>query len=179
MKKLFVVCALMVSFSGVSQAGVMVEPYLGYEMGTIKDNTEGKLDGTQLGVRLAWTAPVMFWAGLDYTMGVSAKFKPDNSALGDSDAKRSNLYAVVGVDLPILLRGWVGYGFKNEIKLDDYDQKLEGSSTKIGVGFTGLPFVSLNLELLMEEFDKNNGNSVTPKYKNNAYVLSVSLPWEF
>jgi hypothetical protein len=178
MKKLFAVCALIIGFSSVSHAGIMLEPYLGYEMGTTKDN-DGKLDGTQLGLRLAWTAPIMFWAGLDYTMGVSAKFKPDASGAPDSDAKRSTLYAVAGVDFPILLRAWFGYGFKNELKLDDYDQKLEGTSTKLGVGFTGLPFVSLNLEYLMEDYDKVNGNSLSTHSKNNAYVLSVSLPWEF
>lgn len=179
MKKLFVVCALVMGFGSVSHAGLLLEPYLGYETGTVKDNNDGKMDGTQLGLRAAWRAPVMFWAGLDYTMGVSAKFKPDASGVPDSDAKRSTLYAVVGVDLPILLRGWVGYGFMNEIKLDDYDTKLEGKSTKVGVGFTGLPFVSLNLEYLMETFDKVNGNSLSPESKNNSLVVSVSLPWKF
>lgn len=178
MKKLFALCALIVGFSSATQAGVMVEPYLGYELGTFKDNNPGKMDGTQFGMRLAWTAPIMFWAGLDYTTNVSAKFKPDSGG-ANSDAKRSTIHAVVGVDFPILVRGWVGYAFKNEMKFSDYDQKLEGNGTKIGVGFTGLPFVSLNLEMIMEEFDKVNGNTATPKVKNNAYVLSVSLPWEF
>lgn len=178
MKKLFALCALIMGFSSVSNAGLLLEPYLGYEMGTTKD-PDGKLDGTQMGLRVAWTAPIMFWAGVDYTMGVSAKLKPDDSAIADSDAKRSTLYGVVGVDFPILLRGWFGYGFKNELKADDWDTKYEGTSTKIGVGFTGLPFISLNLEYLMEEFDKADGTTLATKAKNTGYVLSVSLPWEF
>lgn len=178
MKKLFAVCALIIGFGSAANAGLLLEPYLGYEMGTTKD-ADGKLDGTQLGARVAWTAPIMFWAGLDYTMGVSAKFKPSASGSTDSDAKRSTLYAVVGVDLPILLRGWVGYGLMNELKLDDYNTTLKGKSTKLGVSFTGLPFICLNLEYLMETFDKDSNGNLDPETKNNAYVLSVSLPWEF
>ncbi len=179
MKKLLAVCALVMGFGSAANAGLLLEPYLGYEMGTFKDNFEGKMDGTMLGARVAWTAPVMFWAGLDYAFTVSAKFKSDTNGVPDSDAKRSTLYAVVGVDLPILLRGWVGYGLMNEIKFDDYDNKIKGKSTKLGVSFTGLPFICLNLEYLMETFDEQSAGSLSPEMKNNAYVLSVSLPWEF
>lgn len=180
MKKLFAVCALMIGFSSVSHAGVMVEPYLGYEMGTFKD-PDGKMDGTQLGLRLAWTAPLMFWAGLDYTMGVSGKFKPDSSILPDSDGTRTTAYLVAGVDFPILLRGWVGYGFTNTLKLgSEYgSEKYEGTSTKLGVSFTGLPFICLNLEYVMDEYKKLAGIDLPTNAKNTAYVLSVSLPWEF
>lgn len=177
MKKLLAAFAVVMGFASVSNAGLLIEPYLGYEMGTFKDAAEGKMDGTALGARVAWTAPIFFWAGLDYTMGVSAKYKPDASGQADSDAKRSTLHAVVGVDFPILLRAWVGQSLMNEVKLDD--TTIKGSSTKLGVGFTGLPFISLNLEYIMETFDKNSQGDFATKPKNTAYLISVSLPWEF
>lgn len=181
MKKLLVAVVVVMGFASVSNAGLLLEPYLGYEMGTFKDNAEGKMDGTLLGARIAWTAPVMFWAGLDYSTTVSAKFKSDTSGVPDSDAKRNTLYAVVGVDFPILLRAWLGYGLMNEIKFSDYNNKLKGKSTKLGVSFTGLPFICLNLEYLMESFDEQDRtpSGLSPEAKNTAYVLSVSLPWEF
>lgn len=179
MKKLFAVCALVLGFGSAANAGLLLEPYLGYEMGTVKDNAAGKMNGTLLGARVAWTAPLMFWAGLDYATTVSANFDSDTNGVADSDAKRSTLWAVVGVDFPILLRGWVGYGLMNEIKLSDYDNKLKGKSTKLGLSFTGLPFICLNLEYLMENFDEQSAGSLSPEAKNTAYVLSVSLPWEF
>ncbi|KYG67938.1 hypothetical protein AZI87_01290 [Bdellovibrio bacteriovorus] len=175
MKKLMAVFALILGFTSVSHADLLVEPYLGYEMGKTKD-PDGKLDGTQLGLRLAYKTPIMFWAGLDYTLGVSAESKPDAGA--NEDAKRSTAYGVVGIDFPILVRAWVGYGFLNEIKLED-SGKLKGSNYKVGVAFTGLPFISLNLEYLNETFTELDGNDLATDAKNDSYVLSVSLPLEF
>lgn len=175
MKKLLAVFALILGFTSAAQARVLVEPYLGYEMGTTK-NPDGKFDGSQLGLRLAYSSPIFFWAGLDYTMGVSGTFKPDVGS--NDDGKRSTLYGVVGVDFPILLRAWAGYGFMNEIKTDN-GGKFKGKATKVGVGFTGLPFVSLNLEYITEKFDENDTFPITNDLENSTYVLSVSLPFEF
>ncbi|WP_374029982.1 outer membrane beta-barrel protein [Bdellovibrio bacteriovorus] len=174
MKKLLAVFAVVLGFSTVSHADLLVEPYLGYEMGTTKDQ-DGKIEGTQLGLRLGYASPVIFWAALDGTLGVSAKFKPDSGS--DEDAKRTSVYGVVGIDLPILLRGWVGYGFLNEVDLDDTG-KLKGTSYKVGVGFTGLPFISLNLEYLDEKFTERGGVDLGTDMTNKSYVLSVSLPLE-
>lgn len=168
MKKMLLAFAVVMGFASASQASMMIEPYLGIEMGKTK-NPDGKLEGTVLGARLAYELPVLFWFGVDYSMSVSQKSKPDS--LPESDAKRSSLYAVAGVDLPILLRGWIGYGLMNEIKGDN--SKVEGGDAmKVGIGFTGLPFVSLNLELINEKFKESNGS----RFENSSYMLSVSLP---
>lgn len=168
MKNMLLALALVLGFSSTSQAGVLFEPYLGFEMGSTK-NPGGDMDGTVLGARVAYELPVFFWFGVDYTMSVSQKLKPDN--FGNSDAKRSALYAVAGVDFPILFRAWLGYGVMNEIKFDN--GKVDGGDAmKIGVGFTGLPFVSLNLEMINEKFKEQGGS----RFENNSYVFSVSLP---
>ena len=171
MKKLLVVCALVLGFGSVSQAGILLEPYLGYEMGKT-DPGDGELNGTVLGARIAWTAPLIFWLGADIATSVSEEAK---RSLGTDDAKRTVVGAVVGVDFPILVRAWLSYGFLNDLKVDS--AKLEGTQTKVGVGFTGLPFVSLNLEYIKDAWDKSEGQSIDSK--NEAYMLSVSLPLEF
>lgn len=174
MKKLLVMLAVVMGFGSVSHADILLEPYLGYEIGKTTD-PDGKMDGTHLGARVAYRSPIMFWAGLDYSLGLNATFKPDSGS--DETAKRSTLYGVVGMDFPILVRAWLGYGFMNEF---DFDAgKIKGKSTKVGVGFTGLPFLSLNLEYLKETFDESNGNSLTTDIQNDVVVLSVSLPLEF
>lgn len=175
MKKLMAVCALVLGFASVSQAGVLIEPYLGYEMGKTKDFSEGKYDGTQMGLRLAYKTPVMLWLGVDGTFGVSGKVKPDVGT--EEDATRTTMYGVVGIDLPILLRGWVGYSFSDEVKVDS--GKFKGSGYKVGLGFTGLPFVSLNFEYINEKFNDFEGISLPQDLKNDSYVLSVSLPLSF
>lgn len=173
MKKIVAVFALVLGFTGVAKADLMVEPYLGYEFGKVKDAAEGDLTGTQMGLRLGYKSPLMFWAALDGTFGISGEFKDDT---GKDDVKRTTLSAVVGVDLPVLLRAWAGYGLTNELKFDN--GSIKGHNYKIGVGFTGLPFVSLNFEYLNEKFDDLPGGA-TGEIKNDSYVVSVSLPMSF
>lgn len=175
MKKFLAVFAVVLGFANASQAGFMIEPYLGYEMGKTKDSA-GTFNGSQMGLRLAYAAPIFFWAGLDATTGVSGTFKPDSGA--NDDGKRTSVSGVVGVDFPILLRAWLGYSFVNEIKFDTTG-KYKGSGTKVGVGFTGLPFISLNFEYLNEKFNDVDGTTISPEFKNDSYIISVSLPFTF
>lgn len=177
MKKFLAVVALVLGFANASQAGIMIEPYLGYEMGKMKSTGDvGTFNGSQLGLRLAYSAPVFFWAGLDATTGVSGTLKPDVGA--NEDGKRTTVSGVVGVDFPILLRAWVGYSFLDEIKMETTG-KYKGSGTKIGVGFTGLPFLSINFEYLNEKFTEVDGFTLSEDLKNDSYIVSISLPLDF
>lgn len=171
MKKLVVVLAMMLGMSGVAQAGVLIEPYLGYEFGKTSD-PDGKTTGTVLGARLAYTLPAFVWLGLDATMGVSETFDPDTGS--SRDGNRETVSAVVGVDLPVLLRVWAAYGFHNKFKTDS-GADFEGKNMKLGVGFTGLPFISINFEYIKDEFDEPSPLDM----KAEMYMLSVSLPLEF
>ncbi len=171
MKKIIALFAVIMSVSSISRADIMIEPYLGYEMGTTK-NTDGKLTGTQLGARLGYSTPVMLWVAADYTLGMSGTWDPDSG--NSQDVKRSTLYGVIGVDLPVLLRAWLGVSLMDEVKFES--AKYKGSATKIGFGFTGFPFISLNFEYLNEKFNERDGQSYSPNTENNSYVLSVSLP---
>jgi hypothetical protein len=174
MKKLLLVLALGLGFTSTSHADLMVEPYIGYEMGSGSEGSQDfKMTGTNLGLRLGYHSGLMFWVAADYMMG-SGTIDPDNS--GSFDAKRSVLGATVGVDLPILLRAWLGYAFTNDSKTDS--DTLKGTATKLGVGFTALPFVSLNLEIISDKWD-DSSSGADPDAKNTSYMLSVSLPLNF
>ncbi|MFV8258928.1 hypothetical protein ACNQKP_14060 [Bdellovibrio bacteriovorus] len=175
MKKLLVMLAVVMGFGSVSHADILLEPYLGYETGKTTD-PDGKIDGTVFGARVAYKTPIMLWVGVDGAFGLSGTSKPD--AGGDETSKRSSVYGVVGIDLPILLRGWLGVSLKNEVDLED-SGKLSGKSTKLGVGFTGLPFLSLNLEYLKDTFDELDGNSLATDAQSETVMFSVSLPLEF
>ncbi|QDK44752.1 hypothetical protein DOM22_06030 [Bdellovibrio sp. ZAP7] len=182
MKKMWLVLALFLGLSGTAHAGVMIEPYLGFEMGKFTDNNpDAKTELVNMGARLAWTTPVMLWLGLDYNLGVSGNYKPDSGS--NETMKRNTLFAVAGIDLPILLRGWVGYGVTSELKMDGgSNAKYTGNPIKIGVGFTALPFISLNLEYINENINKvetNSGTDNSPDNKASSYMLSVSLPLHF
>ena len=175
MKKLLFTIAMVVGFSSVSQAGLLLEPYLGYEAGKYSmSGFDAKPSGTVLGLRLAYSIP-MFWFGIDASSS-NGKINPETSGTNNDAYTRSVLGAGVGVEFPILLRAWVGYGFSNKLANKDVSNSdLTGTSTKFGIGFTGLPLVSLNLEMITDSYDKVNDVAVSG-ISSSGYVLSVSLP---
>ncbi len=180
MKKVLLAFALVMGFTSASHAGWMVEPYLGWERGDLSKDADGTLSGTAIGARVAYTLPVLVWLGLDGMYTLTGEIDPDGGS--KEDAKRTALYAVVGVDFPILVRGWLGYGLMNEWKIDSSPSaSYKGDSMKIGVGFTGLPFLSVNFEYIKDTFDEIKAGGVTADtdIENTSYMISVSLPWEF
>lgn len=179
-----------------AQAGLLLEPYIGYEVGTLEaDYTSGggtlKYDtsGVTFGARVGYTFPAMFWVGLDYSISsgdADVDSDPGNNYQSDT-GQRSSLFAVVGIDLPILLRVYAGYGFMNEFKIDDSaSSTYTGSAVKVGLGFTSLPFVSLNAEYIMSTYDTFEANGVERDIgsapfsdaKQNALMLSASVPFD-
>ncbi|MES3036546.1 MAG: outer membrane beta-barrel protein [Bdellovibrionota bacterium] len=188
MKNLMLSLALVIGFSSVGHAGMLLEPYVGY----VKAKTSASLAGTAddreatgpgYGLRLGYTFPVMFWLALDASQNTGTY---SGSSAGDFEGKRTAYGIDFGFDFPILVRGWVGYNFNEELAAESSGSTntLKGTGTKIGVGTTLLPFVSINLEYIMAKYTEGSGPgfSIIPfgtaysKYENNIYVLSVSLP---
>lgn len=202
-QKLALVGALL--FSGFSaRAGIMIEPYLGYETGSqlapatnsIGDNS-GQISGMNYGARIGYMAPMLFWVALDGTAG-SSKFKAGNTGTNvnfgtnmDADVSRTVAGLTVGVNLPILLRVWAGYNFmdnfQNKLSSTSATDKYEGTSYKAGVGLKLIPFLSLNLEVIQRAYTKASGDSYTgsttltsstrfSKLEQSSVLVSVSLP---
>lgn len=178
-----------------SKADLLVEPYLTQEIGVQSARLApayfggidfgGKTSGTGLGVRLGYTFPLV-WTALDINMMSAGNATYDVSGSADDVIKRNNYFLDVGVDLPFLIRGWFGYGFKDTYETENSSGaggKFEGTATKFGVGFKFIPFVSLNIEYVMHKYDKVSGSSYPlgfsdyfSKMENNALLLSVGIP---
>lgn len=175
MKKLFIVFAL-VFISSTSFAGILLEPYLGYNIGSTSQtgSSDSKDNGLGYGARLGWTLPLVFFA-VDYS-AASIKDKPDVGT--SSDVKYSAIGAVVGASLPVL-RLWAGYNFKSTFDVDG-GGKLEGNGMKAGLGFKMpvLP-ISFNLEYILNQYDKLDGASITNDVKHKSIFVSVSAPLTF
>lgn len=179
-----------------AKAGILLDPYLSYEMGnfdttyTAGGSLKYDTSGVGFGARVGYTLPLVFFA-LDYSMSSGkAKVKEDAySAMPDNDFDRSTLYALVGVKLPFI-RGWAGYGFINDVKMKatatTTESTLKGSAIKVGVGYTGLPIVSLNAEYIMSNFtklktdtgDEDISGPTFKDSKNNTILLSISAPFD-
>jgi hypothetical protein len=163
MKKFSLVALLAGVFMfNVAQAGILIDPY--YAMGSSKmsgDVDDSTDDLTAMGARLGWKF-LLVSAGIDYQM---------MTVKDDDDTKITNTSVFVGIDLPILLRAWAEYFISSDVK--DSDTKFK-NGTSIGLGFTGLPFVSLNVELQNINYE-NSGYEI----KTAATIFSLSVPLSF
>lgn len=170
-----------------AQAGLLIEPHVGYILPSEETYQGAKFEhnGPELGARLGYQT-LGFMAGLDYTLASYTVDETFEGVKASFDKKRTNFGAFVGYNFPILLRAWIGYDFSVKEKQDgtagdaldgDY---LKGTGTVLGVGFTGLPFVSINLTYRMTKFDEYKSGSETgalnPEFEPKEIALGISLP---
>jgi hypothetical protein len=169
--KLKVFIAVMTACLSVqSFAGFLIDPYIG--LGQTKTTSDFATDGdsesvTSIGSRVGYSF-ILVSAGIDYEM---AKTSSDGN-----DVDITNMSFFVGVDMPILIRAWAEYQISSDLEVEgsntDYDFK-DGYS--VGVGFTGLPLVSLNLELAVTNYEVDSAFGKLD-FSTATTLLSVSLP---
>jgi hypothetical protein len=175
-----------------ANAGLLIEPHLGYNIHSSTTLGTDKIDynGAQYGARMGLQS-LGFMGGLDYThASYTATTKPNSGTSDKDERKRDELGVFIGYKFPVLLRAWVGYNFlaketqsvlgpTSGTKVGDY---YKGHSTEIGVGFTTIPFVSLNLSYKMLSYDKHfdsgkgTTSSLNPKFEPKEIILGISFP---
>lgn len=160
-------------FSFTATAGIHVEPYIGYTNFTTtfeasKDLKVSAKGLTTVGGRLGYSL-LLFSAGVDYQLDKS------------SDHNRKNISAFVGVDFPILVRGYLKYVISSDYDNDDLPSGAGDITFKngyaVGLGFTGLPFVSVNVEVEKSSYTAEDLPIVgDTDFDWASVMLSVSLP---
>ncbi len=198
----YVMAAVLVFLGKVAFAGVLIEPYVGYSLAGKMEDTSGGItqkwdySGLNLGGRLG-AQYLGLMGGLAYDHGsYTTTYKAPSSVIdllnsfdAGLDTKWSvNSYgAFVGYNFPILLRVWGTYFINSDWKATESkggrlkDDKMKASAYELGLGYTALPFLSLNVQYRVTNFDKieySNGDS-TDKYKDKSaksFILGVSLP---
>ena len=182
-------------FGFSAHAGLMIEPYLGYQMGQVKSKAVGSSteytdnsSGATLGARLGYKF-LLPWVALDYsTWNGTAKVDPALSGGRNYDFNRTAMAIVVGADLPIGLRVYGGYGFSDSTIVKSTssspDTKFTGTHTKAGLGFSLIPFVSLNAEYIMPTYKKvDDGttnaelSTIYSSFSHNTVLISLSVPF--
>jgi len=180
MKSLFKVLSLVLLFSTTAsvQAGVLVEPLIGL-------NFNHKIEGggeDVSGLGGAWGGRLGyqnygFQLGLDY---LSSSTDMDESKL-KNNFKSQDWAAFVGFEFPILVRVYAGYIFSStgevNTKSSGKAKFKDGTGTKIGIGFTGLPFIDINVEYRRGTYDDVKfGSDKGGKQDFSATMISLSLP---
>ncbi len=187
--KLVLALSTLFLFSVNTHADLLLEPYLGYAIGSGEMGSSFEYDykTPQIGARVGYQM-LGVMAGVDYSMS-TGKYDLDTTTVA-TGAETSTKYSkkqlglFVGYNLPILLRVWGTYYLSASTE-DDIAPitKSSGGGYALGAGFTGLPFVSLNLEYRTYSYDESETSGVTtalnPESDFNEIFLSVSLPLTF
>lgn len=169
------------AFSSTVHASLLIEPHIGYNLsgsGTTS-GVEYKYTNPEFGLRLGGQY-LGFMAGFDYT---TSAYTWEQSPGGDDKFDRGEFGVFVGYNFPILLRVWGAYYFTNTAEDTNATgrtpsgAKYEGSTKELGVGFTALPFLSLNLMFRNVVMDTKPAGITSADIANNEIVLGVSLPF--
>lgn len=175
-----------------ANASILVEPHLGYiaSGGTesyysVKYDYSGPQYGARLGVKY-----LGLMGGFAYTHSTfSNKLSAGITSL-TAKQKQDEMGVFVGYNAPVLIRAWVAYFFSakntwtdNALGAGTSGTWYKGKTTEIGIGFTPLPLLSLNVSYRMLSFDKAYSaltgaeGTLTTKYEPKEIVLGVSVPF--
>ncbi len=179
--QLALLLATVLGFTSQANAALLIEPVVGYSYGKLngelddgveKQKMDESTKGLSYGGRLGYQN-FGFQLGLDYLAS--------NMTSDGEDFKTSEYGGFVGFEFPVLFRIYAGYVFGGNGTLggDDGDLKLKkATGPKIGVGFTLLPFLDINLEyrrITYGTYDLDSTTTFDADY--SATMLSFSLPF--
>ena len=164
-----------------ANASLLIEPHIGYNVSG-SGTTSGvayKYSNPELGLRFGGQY-LGLMAGFDYT---SSTYTWKQTPGGDDKFDRGEFGIFVGYNLPILLRVWGAYYFTNTATDQEASgrttagAKYKGNTKELGVGFTALPFLSINLMLRNVVMTTKPVGITSADISNNEFVLGVSLPF--
>jgi hypothetical protein len=169
-------------FTNTARADLLIEPVLGYNFNTKLDFEDGENYsggmGPSFGGRLGYQN-LGFQLGLDY-LSSTIDVKDDDF---DKNLDTSEWAAFVGFKFPVLLRVYAGYIFSATGETEDASENeyefSKGSGYKAGIGFTGLPFININVEYRAGTFDEIevNGNEADTSADYQSIMLGLSVPF--
>lgn len=192
MKKLFqlgLLLSLLLNLSNAN-AALLIEPVLGYNV-NVKSETEafdisgvpvaksstsgGK--GVGIGGRLGYQQ-LGFQVGLDFLKSTLDM----NDSNYDEDLNTTEWAGFVGFEFPVLFRVYAGYIFAGEGKSENGGEDITvsgASGAKFGLGFTGIPFIDINIEYRRGVFDEMKIGSSKYKVDTNysALMFALSVPF--
>lgn len=170
MKMLVSLFVVLMGYGSVTQAGLLLEPYATVIM-TGKTGSSD-LTGNVLGGRIGW-------GFLGFSVGLDAELAGGIKSGSGSTATPGSMGVFAAYQFPILLRGYVTYS--PAFKATASGVENTGTSTKLGVQYTGLPFVAIGVETVSYNVSKiKSGGVETDVDVNGNYTgLVISVPFSF
>jgi hypothetical protein len=185
LSQLALVLLLIFGYVSNTHAGLLIEPLVGFSYGKLNSELSGLstntdtlgLKGASYGGRLGYQN-FGLQLGLDY-LSSNMKYGAD-----DNKFKTSEFGGFIGYELPVLFRVYAGYVFSGTGTLTDDTNNLSvdlksGSGPKVGIGFTLLPFLDINVEYRSISYAINEDifAGVDSQFDYNAVMVGLSLPF--
>lgn len=157
---------------GVSaHAGLLIDPYMNYAVSG-STSTSYDVTGSEFGARLGLST-LGFGYGVDFVAGGSLTYK--NSTTSTSYTP-SGYGLFLSYKFPILVRGYASYMLESKITANGSATK--GKATKIGIQYTGLPFLAIGLETFSGTYTETNGTALSPNTTDSQTRLAISVPFD-
>lgn len=178
MKKLVSVLAITLLAGLSAKAGVLFDPYFNYMTSGSSNIAPGaSITGTEIGARLGWD---FLGLGVGIDTLLSGKYSYSSAGV-TTDATPSYLGIFVSFKFPILVRGYISYltSAKETMPAGDY---FSGKATKIGIQYTGLPFIAIGIETYSGSYDNYTsaaGASGPRSDTANHTNIALSVPFSF
>lgn len=196
MKKLVAVVAgvWILVLGGIAQAGILVEPSVGYESGTLvfkdSNNIETKYTNTSLdgGLRLG-IRNQGFWMAVEGLYASGGKSKPESGV--ENTYTETTAFVSIGYDFLTRIRISAGYGIQDSLVVKDTSNVeatyYGGMSGKAGLGFYLSPHTSINADYLIHDYTKYKISGVehpitdagASSFKTTSVLVSLSFPMTF
>ena len=177
MKRILSVLSFLFVFSSTAHAGLLLDPYFNYITSGKYDTstTSSSVTGNEIGARVGWNVFMGLGFGVDALL--SGKWTYSNNGTS-SDITPSYYGVFASYQFPILFRGYLSYLLSVKAK-DSSGDYSTGTGTKIGVQYTGLPFVALGVEMYNVNHDKANigGTEFSVSNKETHTNITLSVPF--
>lgn len=163
-----------------AQAGILVEPFLGYETGDIEFNNSSDTDGysgVSYGARVGLTSFTGFIIGAEYSIGKHERDDEENSSDPKDKVDTTDLGAFIGYQFPLGFRIFATFLLNTKQDFDDLSVDPEGSGGfKVGAGFRIAPLMNLNFIYTNRKATREFTSATDIKSTTTTYGLTLSFP---
>lgn len=196
MRKLLLGLAALTFLTTTASAGILFEPFVGYNLnGSVENPTDNEdnydLGGLGYGARLGYNFVGLMVGGAYEANSLSGDGAIASTANQEATYASSNMGAFIGYQFPVMFRVWATYYLSSTLDWEDVstgaltvnvNAELKGSGYGLGIGYTLLPMVSLNLEYKTFSYDEvtqsGTTEALTNEWDSNMMFFSVSVPFE-
>ena len=186
--QVIVLLALFLGHSVQSHAALLIEPLVGFNLGSKFDfkfddspaqneNYSGGKGGA-FGGRLGYQN-FGFQLGVDY---LNSSIDMNTSDF-KTNISLSEWAGFVGYEFPLFLRVYAGYIFSangsTKKSTSESVDLSKGTGSKLGLGFTGLPFIDINFEYRTGTINQMSygGTDYDTEIRYSSLMLGLSVPF--